>query len=105
MRGRPWPLHLGHRTSRSATRPEASGSRGFTRKSANDLSTNDEGPLRVALAAALLRTAECLGTVGYGDDSAVREGSDASLDRPGCVADHTRDDLWVILSSGETDAT
>lgn len=33
MRGRPWPLHRGHRTSRSATGTEASGSRGLTRKS------------------------------------------------------------------------
>lgn len=32
-RGRPCPLHRGQRTSRSATRIEASGSRGFTRKS------------------------------------------------------------------------
>ena len=31
--GRPWPLHLGHVTSRRATRTEASGSRGFTRRS------------------------------------------------------------------------
>ena len=33
IRGRPWPLHRGHRTSRSATGTEASGSRGLTRKS------------------------------------------------------------------------
>src|SRR5262245_29950349 len=33
MRGLPWPLHRGHCTSRSATRIDASGSRGFTRKS------------------------------------------------------------------------
>ena len=33
MRGRPKPLQRGHNTSRSATRTEASGSRGFTRKS------------------------------------------------------------------------
>src|SRR5262249_58929656 len=33
MRGRPWPLQRGHCTSRSATRIDASGSRGFTRKS------------------------------------------------------------------------
>jgi hypothetical protein len=33
MRGRPWPLQRGQRTSRKATRIEASGSRGFTRKS------------------------------------------------------------------------
>jgi hypothetical protein len=33
MRGRPYPLQRGHCTSRSATRMEASGSRGFTRRS------------------------------------------------------------------------
>ena len=33
MRGLPYPLHRGHCTSRSATRAETSGSRGFTRKS------------------------------------------------------------------------
>jgi hypothetical protein len=33
MRGRPCPLQRGQTTSRSATRIEASGSRGFTRRS------------------------------------------------------------------------
>jgi hypothetical protein len=33
MRGLPYPLQRGHCTSRSATRTEASGSRGLTRKS------------------------------------------------------------------------
>jgi len=33
MRGLPYPLQRGHCTSRIATRMEASGSRGFTRKS------------------------------------------------------------------------
>jgi hypothetical protein len=47
----------------------------------------------------LLRAAECLGTVGYWDGSAAREGRIASSDRCDCVAGHTCDDLWVILSS------
>jgi hypothetical protein len=33
MRGLPWPSQRGHWTPRSATRIDASGSRGFTRKS------------------------------------------------------------------------
>jgi hypothetical protein len=59
-----------------------------------------EGPLRVALAAAPQRHRRVSGDrVGTGTARQLVRGSMATPARPDCVADHTCDEVWVILSS------
>jgi hypothetical protein len=49
-------------------------------------------------------TTECLGTVGTGTARQLVRGGLATPARPDSVADHTCDDVWVILSSNGSTA-
>jgi hypothetical protein len=49
-------------------------------------------------------TAECLGTVGTGTARQLVRARIATPARPDCVADHTCDDVRVILSSNRSTA-